>query len=111
MWDTDGGVYFGYATNATEESARPKIGQEIRYVGDRHLMTIGPNGSGKSRRVLLPNLAQLKGWSVVVVDPKGDLCAMTREYREKHGAKSVILNPFGVLGLKSRRLQSGRRAQ
>lgn len=101
MWDTDGGVYFGYATNATEESARPKIGREIRYVGDRHLMTIGPNGSGKSRRVLLPNLAQLKGWSVVVVDPKGDLCAMTREYREKHGAKSVILNPFGVLGLKS----------
>jgi type IV secretion system protein VirD4 len=79
VWDTDGGVYFGYATNATEESARPKIGKEqTRYVGDRHVMTIGPNGSGKSRRVLLPNLAQLKGWSVVVVDPKGDLCQMTR---------------------------------
>jgi type IV secretion system protein VirD4 len=25
----------------------------------------------------------------------------TREYRESHGAESVILNPFGVLGLKS----------
>jgi len=34
-----------------KESARPKMGKEIRYVGDRHLMTIGPNGSGKSRRV------------------------------------------------------------
>jgi type IV secretion system protein VirD4 len=101
VWDTDGGVYFGYATNATEESARPKIGREIRYVGDRHLMTIGPNGSGKSRRVVLPNLAQLKGWSIVVVDPKGDLCQMTRDYRENHGAKSVIMNPFGVLDLAS----------
>ena len=112
VWDTDGGVYFGYATNATEESARPKIGKEqTRYVGDRHLMTIGPNGSGKSRRVLLVNIAQLKGWSIVVVDPKGDLCAMTRDYRENHGAKSVILNPFGVLGLQKPRLQSGRRAR
>ena len=101
MWDIDGGVYFGHATNATEEGARPKIGREIRYVGDRHIITIGPNGSGKSRRVLLPNLAQLKGWSIVVVDPKGDLCQMTREYRETHGAKSVILNPFGVLDLES----------
>src|ERR1700678_1212079 len=101
MWDTDGGVYFGYATNVTEDSAHKRIGQEIRYVGDRHLLTIGPNGSGKSRRVILANLAQLKGWSIVVVDPKGDLCAMTRDYREKNGAESRILNPFGVLGLKS----------
>ena len=101
MWATDGGVYLGYATNATEDGPNTRIGNEIRYVGDRHLFTIGPNGSGKSRRVILPNIVQLKKFSIVVVDPKGDLCAMTRKYREDHGAKSVILNPFGVLGLKS----------
>ena len=101
MWNTDGGVYLGYATNATEDGPDTRRGNVIRYVGDRHLMTIGPNGSGKSRRVILPNLAQLKGWSVVVVDPKGDLCEMTRAYRQNNGAASVILNPFGVLDLPS----------
>jgi type IV secretion system protein VirD4 len=101
VWDTNGGVYFGYSTNATEQSAETKRGAELRYVGDRHLMTIGPNGSGKSRRVLLPNLGQLTGWSIVVVDPKGELCQMTRAHRESNGAPSVILNPFGVLGLPS----------
>lgn len=102
MWDTNGGVYLGYAANATEEGPETRTGGEVRYVGDRHLLTIGPNGSGKSRRVLLPNLAQLTGWSIVVVDPKGDLCQMTRAWREENGAeKSVILNPFGVLDLPS----------
>lgn len=101
MWDTNGGVYFGLGANAVENGPNTRFGKELRYVGDRHLMTIGPNGSGKSRRVILPNLAQLKGWSVVVVDPKGDLCQMTRAYREENGAKSVILNPFGVLDMPS----------
>src|SRR5271166_3757210 len=101
MWDKNGGVYFGYSASATEDGPHTRAGKEIRYVGDRHLLTIGPNGSGKSRRVILPNLAQLKGWSIVVVDPKGDLCAMTREYRKENGAASVILNPFGVLDLPS----------
>ncbi len=102
MWKKNGGVYLGYNASATEDGPSTRTGKEIRYVGDRHLMTIGPNGSGKSRRVLLPNLAQLKDWSIVVVDPKGDLCQMTRAFREKNGAESVILNPFGVLDLPSR---------
>jgi type IV secretion system protein VirD4 len=101
VWDTNGGVYFGFASNVTEGGPPKPLGRELRYVGDRHLFTIGPNGSGKSRRVILPNIAQLKDWSIVVVDPKGDLCQMTRAWRERHGAKSVVINPFGVLGLPS----------
>lgn len=101
MWDTNGGVYLGYTANATTHDERPTIGQELRYAGDRHFMTLGPNGSGKSRRVLLPNLLTLTGWSVVVVDPKGELCALSRARREAAGARTVILNPFGVLGMAS----------
>lgn len=101
MWDTNGGIYLGYGASGTTEEERPSIGREIRYAFDRHLMTIGPNGSGKSRRVLLPNLLALTGWSVVVVDPKGELCALSRKQREAAGARTVILNPFGVLGLAS----------
>ena len=101
MWDTNGGVYLGYAANATENGPKTQIGRELRYVGDRHIFTIGPNGSGKSRRVILPNVAQLKDWSIVVVDPKGDLCQMTRQWRKEGGVEPVILNPFNVLGLGS----------
>jgi type IV secretion system protein VirD4 len=101
MWDTNGGIYLGYGASATEEDDRPTIGKEIRYGFDRHLMTIGPNGSGKSRRVLLPNLLALTDWSIVVVDPKGELCDLSRGPREAAGARTVILNPFGVLDLPS----------
>jgi type IV secretion system protein VirD4 len=101
-WRNNGGVYFGYGTGRTE-GAPPTLADERRlhYVGDRHLITVGPNGSGKSRRLLLPNLADLTEWSVLVVDPKGDLAEMTRLRRERANNKIVVLNPFGVNGLKS----------
>ena len=101
MWDTNGGVYLGYATDRTEGDPPSFLGEDIRYVGDRHVMVIGPNGSGKSRRVLLPSLAQLKDWSIVVVDPKGELAGMCAEYRDPGLRHSLFLNPFGVLGLPS----------
>src|SRR5665213_3777776 len=102
IWKTDGGVYFGFGTNKTEgppPSLSPNTA--IRYKGDRHLITIGPNGSGKSRRLLVPNLVDLTHWSIVVVDPKGDLAAMTAKHREDHKSKIVRLNPFDVLKLGS----------
>lgn len=101
MWATDGGIYLGYGATGTRLDEGPELRKEIRYGHDRHIMTIGPNGSGKSRRVLLPNLLTLTGWSIVVVDPKGELCDRSREQREKAGARSIILNPFEVLGIRS----------
>ena len=101
MWNANGGVYLGYATDRTEGEPVGRLADEIRYVGDRHIMVIGPNGSGKSRRVLLPSLAQLKDWSIVVVDPKGELAAMCAQYRDPAMRHSVFLNPFGTLGMPS----------
>jgi type IV secretion system protein VirD4 len=102
LWATDGGVYFGYACENTE-GAPPAIDARmlLPYVGDRHIVTLGPNGSGKSRRLLLPNLARLPNWSMLVVDPKGELAAMTASYRANRGNKIVVLNPFNALGLGS----------
>jgi type IV secretion system protein VirD4 len=85
IWETNNGVYFGF-----NEERKP-----VRYAGDRHLITMGPNGSGKSRRLLLPNLAELTGWSILVVDPKGELYAMTHEHRRKAGNEILVLDPFG----------------
>jgi len=100
LWATDDGVYFGYACDHTEGKP-PTIDPRmvLAYVGDRHLVTLGPNGSGKSRRLLLPNLVRLSNWSILVVDPKGDLATMTASYRANRGSKIVMLNPFDVLGL------------
>ncbi len=102
LWATDDGVYFGYACDHSE--GKPPVFDPrmvLPYVGDRHIVTLGPNGSGKSRRLLLPNLARLPNWSILVVDPKGDLATMTASYRANRGNKIVMLNPFDVLGLGS----------
>ena len=101
IWETNGGVYFGYASDNLE-GAPPKFtpNLELAYTDDRHLITFGPNGSGKSRRLLVPNLARLLDWSIIVIDPKGDLAAMTAAHR-KARSQIVIINPFNVLELGS----------
>jgi type IV secretion system protein VirD4 len=44
----------------------------------------------------MPNLLQMSDSSVVVVDPKGELAAVTAPFRRTLG-RVVIINPFGVL--------------
>jgi len=72
------------------------IAEKILYSGDQHVLVFGPNGKGKGTRILMPNLLQIAGSSVVVVDPKGELAAVTAPYRRTLG-RVVIINPFGVL--------------
>ena len=99
IWEKNGGVFFGYGCKKGEGDP-PPLDHEYRYVGDRHLMTLGPNGSGKSMRLLYPNLRQLTDWSVVVIDPKGDLAQKTAKERGAEG-RVIKLNPFNVLDLGS----------
>jgi len=70
--------------------------RKIRLDSDQHILIFGPNGKGKGTGVLMPNLLQMEGSSIVVVDPKGELAAVTAEHRRTLG-RVVILNPFGVL--------------
>lgn len=69
---------------------------EIRDGGEQHNLIFGPNGKGKGTRILVPNLLTLQNSSVVVVDPKGELAALTLDRRKDLGAV-YILNPYGVL--------------
>jgi type IV secretion system protein VirD4 len=72
------------------------ITNKLRYNGERHALVFGPNGSGKSMRLFVPNLLQMSGKrSLVVLDPKGELAAMTAPFRRTVG-RVVVLNPFGV---------------
>jgi type IV secretion system protein VirD4 len=82
------------------DPAKPGEGRALDYDGERHLLLFGPNGSGKGTRLLVPNLLRLRDRSLIVIDPKGELTAITAEYRRTLG-EVVILNPFDVLGLGS----------
>ena len=93
------GLYLGrYLDEGTNS-----LGEKIVYGGERHAILFGPNGSGKGVRFLMPNLLgdYLKGRSVVVIDPKGELaavCAGCRHWMENGRRGSVkILDPFGKL--------------
>ncbi len=73
------------------------ISNKIRYAGERHLLVVGTNGCGKGTRILLPNLLNMRGArSLVVVDPKGELAAVSGSFRAFVG-RVAVLNPFGVL--------------
>lgn len=110
IWDTDGGVYFGQQVETARDEDHPLAGDwpatdELhRYVGDRHIVTLGPNGSGKTMRLLLPNLYFLKRWSILVVDPKGELAVQTHLHRRAEGSQIVTLDPFGVIAERYPRL-------
>jgi type IV secretion system protein VirD4 len=115
LWSKNDGIYFGFGVEPTKaESGRsileeqwvPARDKMNRYPssadpnnsGDRHVVTVGPNGSGKTRRLLVPNLYRLKDWSIVVIDIKGELAALTAAYRAAQpGHKVVVIDPFAVI--------------
>ena len=57
----------------------------------------GQTAPAKEREILLPNLLDMRGArSLVVVDPKGELAAVSAPFRRRVG-RVAMLNPFGVL--------------
>ena len=72
----------------------------LHYDQDRHLVTFGPIGSGKNSTSQTPALLEDDA-SALVIDVKGQLCAITARRRVEMGHKVVVLNPFDVLGLPS----------
>lgn len=74
----------------------------VTYTQDQHLVTIGPTGSGKNTMAQTPALLDPRNTaSALVIDVKGQLCAITTRQRQALGQRVVVLNPYGVLGLPS----------
>jgi type IV secretion system protein VirD4 len=94
MADPGSSIYLGRYFDRAKGTA----GTELTYDGERHLLLFGPNGSGKGTRLLVNNLLRLRDRSIIVIDPKGELTAITSDYRRKLGPV-FILNPFDVLGI------------
>src|SRR5262249_8479594 len=83
-----------------------------KWLGDRmirlqsftHLATFAPTGRGKGVSVLIVNLLSYI-FSCVVTDPKGELFKCTSEHRRrKFGHRIIRLDPFGICGPGSDRL-------
>src|SRR5271167_4298290 len=97
MSDANDGITLG----RHYDDATDRAGGKVVYEGERHLLLFGPNGTGKGTRFLIPNLLSIKDRSIIVIDPKGELAAVTADYRRTVG-DVVMLNPFNVLGLGSK---------
>ena len=65
---------------------------------------LGPMGLAKRCELLLPNLYYLTHWSILVVDPKGELAVQTHLHRRAEGSEIVTLDPFGVIASRYPRL-------
>ncbi len=87
---------------------RPKliIGGMLRPIGiptEKHMVTIAGTGSGKSTGALIPNIC-LHGGNILVIDPKGELAAITARRRGQGGGgvrgmgdDVFVLDPFHIV--------------
>jgi type IV secretion system protein VirD4 len=97
----DKGIYLGvFAGEGACESApaRRSLGEggpvRLRYTGPKSVLCIAPSGAGKSMGLCVPNLADLPR-SMIVIDPKGQLAAITARKRARMG-RVIVLNPFAM---------------
>jgi len=72
-------------------------GYPISYDGNAATLIIGPPGSSKSVGIIAPMLLDDPGLrSFVVIDPKGEMAAITSRYRRRV-SDVMIINPYGLL--------------
>lgn len=68
-----------------------------------HLATIAPTGTGKGVCCIIPALLTWRG-PAIVVDPRGENYAVTAARRLSMGQQVHVLDPFGVTGQETARL-------
>src|SRR6185437_4791767 len=71
-------------------------GKVLRYSGPGHLLLVAPARAGKAVTVLVAALLAICKASRIIIDPKGELCALTHA-RAAQFSNVVALDPFGLL--------------
>jgi type IV secretion system protein VirD4 len=72
-------------------------GKVLRYAGAGHLLLVAAARTGKALTVLVTAILSLpRRYSLLVIDPKAELCAITGHFRRRYG-DVFVLNPFGIL--------------
>lgn len=70
-------------------------GRGVGSMDNRHVLTVAGSRGGKGVSLIVPNLLMYDG-SVIAIDPKGELAAITARARRQKGQKVIILDPFKV---------------
>lgn len=68
-------------------------GPRLHYDGDQHGLLIGGTGLGKGSTMQIPTALEYPG-SMFILDPKGQLAAVTARRRREMGQKVYCINPF-----------------
>ncbi|NQX93375.1 MAG: type IV secretory system conjugative DNA transfer family protein [Erythrobacter sp.] len=85
---------------AGETLPKDFAGRILRNPDPRHMVTVAANGAGKGVSAIVPNLLAYEG-SVLAIDPKGELAAITARRREARGQTVHVLDPWGLSGFPS----------
>lgn len=87
------GIFLGSFRDSLNPKAPPV---DLRYKGEMHLCSFGAPGTSKSTSLAACNLLLLQR-SMLVVDVKGELLAITGNARRRMGSKIIVINAFGEL--------------
>lgn len=107
-YETTGSTGFGLAARVGARAGRGAgtasgDAAPVVHDGGSHLLSIGATGSGKTN-LLIANLLRYEG-SAIVVDIRGDAARATERFRrEGLGQATHVLDPFGVTGRPTARL-------
>lgn len=71
-------------------------GRPLHYGGPGHLLLVAPARTGKAVTVLVAALLEICKASRIIIDPKGELCAITHA-RAAQFSNVVAIDPFGLL--------------
>lgn len=103
----DTGVHFGFAQNEainiTERiffrmrtsTIGGEIGPVMYSAPNRHTLVCAPTRAGKTAGILIPTLLNYQH-SVIAIDPKGELAAVTATRRHAIGQRVIVLNPWNL---------------
>lgn len=103
------GVHFGFAQNNIMIFHEPaswfkknrsiavggEIGPVMYSAPNRHTLVCAPTRAGKTAGILIPTLLTYQH-SVLAIDPKGELSAVTAARRKAIGQKVIVLNPWNL---------------
>jgi type IV secretion system protein VirD4 len=61
-----------------------------------HLLTVGGARSGKGNLIMFNMLTNTYDGSKIIIDPKGEICAVTSAYQQGLGRKVVAIDPWNI---------------
>jgi len=75
------------------------VGGDYAFNDKGHAIMGASTRSGKGVNIIIPNILRLKNYkgNMIIIDVKGENCAVCANALRAHGKNVVILNPFEVL--------------